>query len=155
MVAARSPSLLLFLVLVVAMRGYSFRSSNFCLAFHPLRHPLHHSTRTATRTSSATRQYSKGAHRHHPAPAIRLQRHRQPPRFCLYSHSHSTPTTTTTTTKSNKNLWSVQDCIEQRDSITFIDATWYHKGSRNGRQEYVHNTVQCSIHTFLLAVDEE
>lgn len=36
---------------------------------------------------------------------------------------------------SNKNLWSVQECIEQRDHIQFLDGSWYHKGNRNGRKE--------------------
>ena len=59
-------------------------------------------------------------------------------------------------TLKNKNLVSVQDCLEALDtwkkqkqeqqyssstndkateSIVFIDASWYHKGGRNGREE--------------------
>ena len=34
-----------------------------------------------------------------------------------------------------KNLWSIEDCLDQIDNIQFIDASWYHKGERNGRQE--------------------
>uniref|UniRef100_A0A7S4AR50 Rhodanese domain-containing protein n=1 Tax=Pseudo-nitzschia australis TaxID=44445 RepID=A0A7S4AR50_9STRA len=52
----------------------------------------------------------------------------------------------------SKNLWSVQDCLEQWNSlyssnitesstvvgkhIQFVDATWFHKGDRNGRREF-------------------
>ena len=61
----------------------------------------------------------------------------------------------------SKNLWSIQDCLEQWNSldgntstatkdgegagtqqeqrqqrIVFVDATWYHKGERNGRDEF-------------------
>ena len=37
----------------------------------------------------------------------------------------------------SENLWSVEECIEYRDDIKFVDGSWYHKGERNGRQEYV------------------
>lgn len=37
--------------------------------------------------------------------------------------------------RSSKNLWSIEDCLEQIENIQFIDASWYHKGERNGRQE--------------------
>ena len=57
-----------------------------------------------------------------------------------------------TMVEGSKNLWSVQDCLEQwnslyssnitenssvvRKNIQFVDATWFHKGDRNGRQEF-------------------
>lgn len=34
------------------------------------------------------------------------------------------------------NLWSIEDCIERQNEIQFVEATWFHKGSRNGRTEY-------------------
>lgn len=39
--------------------------------------------------------------------------------------------------ETTKNLWTIEECIEQREQLKFIDASWYHKGERNGRQEYV------------------
>ena len=42
----------------------------------------------------------------------------------------------------SKNLWSIEECIaayqhtNQVDgNVVFIDGSWYHKGTRNGRQE--------------------
>jgi thiosulfate/3-mercaptopyruvate sulfurtransferase len=47
----------------------------------------------------------------------------------------------TTKISSRKNLWSVQDCLEEyqqnKDNVVFLDATWFHKGSRNGKAEYL------------------
>jgi hypothetical protein len=37
----------------------------------------------------------------------------------------------------SKNLWSVEECREHRDTIKFVDGSCYHKGDRNGRTEYV------------------
>ncbi|CAJ1960482.1 unnamed protein product [Cylindrotheca closterium] len=39
--------------------------------------------------------------------------------------------------RGSNNLWSIEECLEQIDDIQFIDATWYHKGDRNGRQEFL------------------
>ena len=33
------------------------------------------------------------------------------------------------------NLWSMEDCLQKRESIKFVDASWYHKGERHGRTE--------------------
>jgi len=63
---------------------------------------------------------------------------------------NSTPTYTTLI---NKNLVSIQDCLEAnnsrkkwqqqqsssnkaREALVFIDASWYHKGGRSGREEF-------------------
>jgi thiosulfate/3-mercaptopyruvate sulfurtransferase len=37
---------------------------------------------------------------------------------------------------STKNLVSVSECLQQSDKTKFVDGTWYHKGDRNGRQEF-------------------
>lgn len=53
----------------------------------------------------------------------------------------STRTTITSSTSlsssSSSNLWSIEECLENRENIKFVDASWYHKGGRNGRQECV------------------
>ena len=36
-----------------------------------------------------------------------------------------------------KNLWSVEECLEKQKAIQFVDGSWYHKGNRNGRLEFV------------------
>jgi thiosulfate/3-mercaptopyruvate sulfurtransferase len=40
-----------------------------------------------------------------------------------------------------KNLWSVKECIREYrqngNNIVFLDATWFHKGFRNGKAEYL------------------
>ena len=47
----------------------------------------------------------------------------------------------------SKNLWSVEECLDKWNKqeanstacasrIQFVDATWYHKGDRNGREEF-------------------
>ena len=33
---------------------------------------------------------------------------------------------------------SVQDCLDAKDDVVFVDGSWYHKGSRNGRQDFEH-----------------
>ncbi|KAG7354477.1 thiosulfate sulfurtransferase [Nitzschia inconspicua] len=42
---------------------------------------------------------------------------------------------------SKKNLWSVEECLEEyrrdKENMVFLDATWFHKGSRNGLDEYL------------------
>jgi thiosulfate/3-mercaptopyruvate sulfurtransferase len=35
-----------------------------------------------------------------------------------------------------RNLWSVQECLDRRDEIQFVEGTWFHKGDRNGRAEF-------------------
>lgn len=41
----------------------------------------------------------------------------------------------------NKNLWSISECLDEYrknpSTIHFMDASWYHKGTRNGRREFV------------------
>jgi thiosulfate/3-mercaptopyruvate sulfurtransferase len=47
----------------------------------------------------------------------------------------------------NKNLWTVEECLNafqnnnnnntKTTTVQFIDATWFHKGSRNGRIEFL------------------
>eukprot|EP00533_Pseudo-nitzschia_delicatissima_P010630 CAMPEP_0116108088 /NCGR_PEP_ID=MMETSP0327-20121206/16581_1 /TAXON_ID=44447 /ORGANISM="Pseudo-nitzschia delicatissima, Strain B596" /LENGTH=320 /DNA_ID=CAMNT_0003600941 /DNA_START=30 /DNA_END=992 /DNA_ORIENTATION=- len=41
---------------------------------------------------------------------------------------------------SSTNLWSIEECLEewnqQKTNIQFVDATWFHKGERNGRTEF-------------------
>ena len=39
-------------------------------------------------------------------------------------------------TEDRKNLWSIEECIENRENIKFIDGSWYHKGNRNGREDF-------------------
>ncbi|CAB9503455.1 mercaptopyruvate sulfurtransferase [Seminavis robusta] len=51
---------------------------------------------------------------------------------CRYSTSSAT---------SSQNLLSVEDCLQlykekEDDGIVFVDASWYHKGGRNGRDEF-------------------
>lgn len=43
----------------------------------------------------------------------------------------------TTIRHASKNVWSIQDCLEQQESIRFLDVSWYHKGGRDGRQEFI------------------
>jgi thiosulfate/3-mercaptopyruvate sulfurtransferase len=31
---------------------------------------------------------------------------------------------------------SVQDCLDAKDDVVFVDGSWYHKGGRNGRQDF-------------------
>lgn len=42
---------------------------------------------------------------------------------------------------SSKNLWSVERCINEyhqnKENVVFLDATWFHKGSRNGKAEFL------------------
>lgn len=59
------------------------------------------------------------------------------------SHVHncrSLLATSTSTTAlfaaSPKNLISVQGCLEVKDDVVFVDGSWYHKGNRNGRQDF-------------------
>jgi thiosulfate/3-mercaptopyruvate sulfurtransferase len=44
-------------------------------------------------------------------------------------------------TVARKNLWSVEECIREyrwnTSGVVFLDATWFHKGSRNGKAEYL------------------
>jgi thiosulfate/3-mercaptopyruvate sulfurtransferase len=40
-----------------------------------------------------------------------------------------------------RNLWSVEECMreyrQKGENVVFLDATWFHKGSRNGKAEYL------------------
>jgi thiosulfate/3-mercaptopyruvate sulfurtransferase len=40
-----------------------------------------------------------------------------------------------------KNLWSVEECLTEyqsnKDNVQFLDATWFHKGQRNGKAEFL------------------
>jgi thiosulfate/3-mercaptopyruvate sulfurtransferase len=62
--------------------------------------------------------------------------------------STSSSSTLYSTTTTSNNLWSVEKCLEEykkqrhdddgkSNKIQFIDATWYHKGDRNGRAEFL------------------
>jgi thiosulfate/3-mercaptopyruvate sulfurtransferase len=35
-----------------------------------------------------------------------------------------------------KNLISVEECLQAKDDVVFVDGSWYHKGTRNGRQDF-------------------
>jgi hypothetical protein len=40
----------------------------------------------------------------------------------------------------NKNLWSVEECLAAhrgKENVVFVDGSWYHKGNRDGRQEFL------------------
>lgn len=54
--------------------------------------------------------------------------------------SDPTSTTTCTNTNTSKNLWSIEECLEEwnrePESIRFVDATWFMGGPRNGRKEF-------------------
>ena len=44
-------------------------------------------------------------------------------------------------TAATKNLWSVDECLKEyernKDQVQFLDATWFHKGERDGKSEYI------------------
>jgi thiosulfate/3-mercaptopyruvate sulfurtransferase len=53
----------------------------------------------------------------------------------------SHPSLSSQSTVARKNLWSVEECIKEYrqngENVVFLDATWFHKGSRNGKAEYL------------------
>jgi hypothetical protein len=139
----------------------TFVTSSFLVA-QPSAIPI--TTTTTTTTTTATHQTTitktktirKGR-----APIVSVQRHPGPPPSHLAAETNGATTTTTTTSigdattnsklQKKKNLWSVEECLlayhnnnnnQKSDSgletkIHFVDSSWYHKGSRNGRDEYV------------------
>ena len=45
----------------------------------------------------------------------------------------------------NKNLWSIEECLEKRNDIQFVDGSWYHKGERNGRKGMFVSLICCLL----------
>jgi hypothetical protein len=155
-IAARRVAMRIGLILVLSFSVCQSRfvMSSFLVARQRTATATTHWTTTTTTSTTTIREGR--------SQVLSLQRHARPLRPLAAETTGATTTTTTTsgdaTTNSivqkKKNLWSVEECLlayhnnnihnnnQKNDSgvetrIHFVDSSWYHKGSRNGRDEYV------------------
>ena len=80
-----------------------------------------------------------------PAASVMMRRRVAPTAYGLTSrqfHHHDDEEPTIGNNK-KKNLWSIEECLEKRNDIQFVDGSWFHKGERNGRKGTFVSLIFC------------